>query len=326
MNRASLKNLLLLSVSLGLSLVMVEVVLRFAISVPVPRYPPVTSRPELYQEYAPYGYRLWPSRTATYLYPRTNPRLLTVVSNSAGFRDSRELQEPDHRSRILVAGDSFVFGEGVEEWERFSNVLEAMQPDWRVDNIGMTGFGPDLMLRALEEVGLWTVPNVVIFCIYTDDFRRVQPYYAGAGFKIPRFELKSHGLVTVSYPTPRIWDKLHCLQILRHLYWNRTNASYDLNAAIFDRFLELSKKYHFTPLIVFLPAQKDYSIDKERRTWLGQYAKRRASPFLDLTDKIHSVKTDSVFIPHNMHLNPSGHYIVAAELHRFLAEKVLRRR
>jgi hypothetical protein len=322
-DRAKLKNLLLLLASLGLSLVLVEGALRIAVSIPVPPYPPVTSRPELYQEFEPYGYRLWPSRTNTYLYPRKNPRQLTVVSNSAGFRDSRELHEPDHRTRILVVGDSFVFGEGVEERERFTNVLEIMEPGWRVDNLGMTGFGPDLMLRALEEIGLESSPNAVAFCIYTDDFRRVQPHYAGVGFKIPRFELKSHRLVTVSYPSPRMWDELHCVQMMRQLYWNRTNALYELNAAIFDRFLELSKKHGFTPLFIFLPAQKDYSIDKARRTWLRKYAEQHAAPFLDLTDKIHSVKTDSVFIPSNMHLNPSGHNLVAAELHRFLAGQIL---
>lgn len=93
----------------------------------------------LYQPYDPHGYRLWPSREKTYKYPRENPRLLSVVSNKNGFRSSREFDEPDDRKRILVVGDSFVFGEGVQENERFSNVLEIIRPDWRVDNLGMTG-------------------------------------------------------------------------------------------------------------------------------------------------------------------------------------------
>jgi len=93
----------------------------------------------LYQFYEPYGYRLKPSRIMEYFYPKVNPRKLNVTSNQDGFRSSRELDEPDSRLRILVLGDSFAFGEGVEEHERFSNVLEDLRPNWRVDNMGMTG-------------------------------------------------------------------------------------------------------------------------------------------------------------------------------------------
>lgn len=109
---------------------------------------------DLYQMYPPHGYRLWPSRKSQYSYPLHNPRELSMTSNSHGFREQRELDEEDNRVRIIVLGDSMVLGEGVEETERFTNILEALQQSWRIDNLGMTGFGPDLMLRTLEEVGL----------------------------------------------------------------------------------------------------------------------------------------------------------------------------
>lgn len=276
---------LLLFVSMGLSFVLGELVFRFAIKVPTPTYPPVPwHNPHLYQQFDLYGYRLWPSRTTTYLYPRNNPRKLTVVSNSDGFRSSREFDEPDERVRIVIVGDSFVFGEGVEEHERFTNILETIQPEWRLDNLGMTGYGPDLMLRALEVVGLDPIPDVVVFSIYTDDIRRVRPYYAGMGFKIPRFKLGSGQLVTVPYPKPDIWDHSYIFQTIRHIYWNYTDALFDLNAAILDRFLELSRIHGFRPVIIFLPGNSDTCNDKKRRAWLQQYSKRYDIPFLDLTN------------------------------------------
>ena len=180
---------MLLLAALGLSLFTGEVAIRMTGRFQAPGYPPMCIRPELYEQFDPYGYRLWPSRTAKYLYPAHNPRSLTVVSNRDGFRSSREFDEPDERMRVMVVGDSFVFGQGVEESERFTNILEIMQPTWRIDNLGMTGYGPDLMLRALEEVGLKSNPDVVVFSLYTDDFRRVRPHYAGIGFKISRFKL-----------------------------------------------------------------------------------------------------------------------------------------
>jgi hypothetical protein len=256
----------------------------------------------------------------TYRYPLHNPRHLNVVSDRYGFRNSRELDEPDERLRVMVVGDSFVFGEGVEEAERFTNVLESSQPAWRIDNLGMTGFGPDLMLRALEAVGLARQPDVVVFSMYTDDFRRVRRHYIGVGFATPRFVLQSGQLVTVPYPKPRPWERLRLYQILYRATWKYINTLWQLNEAILDRFLTLADVHTFTPVIIFLPGRGDTGGDKERRTWLQQYAKRHDTPFLDLTDPIHQAG-QKAFIPRNPHLNPYGHQIVAAELRRFLEKQ-----
>ncbi len=301
---------------------MSEVLLYF-LGVSIPVYPPKTSRPELYMEHQDYGYSLWPSRTVTYLYPKDNPRELTVTSNSDGFRSSREFHETDKRTRILVVGDSFVFGEGVEEKERFTNVMETLQPNWRVDSIGMTGYGPGLMLRALEKVGLKTNPDIVIFCMYTDDFRRVRPFYAGAGFEVPRFEIKSDLLETVPYPKPNFWDNLRLYQAINVLYWKYSGALYTLNGAILNRFLNHSAEYDYKPIIVFLPGQYDTENDIRRRTWLKEYAVSNKVVFADLTESILGAGRKNVFIKNNWHYNLLGHEITAKEIARLLSGEVL---
>jgi hypothetical protein len=315
-------NVMLLLAALGLSLLICEGMLRVIGQFQAPPYPPICTRPDLYQPFEPYGYRLWPSRTTTYFYPAHNPRSLTVVSNRDGFRSSRELDAPDERRRVMVVGDSFVFGEGVEESERFTNILETLQPTWRIDSLGMPGYGPDLMLRALEAVGLKSAPAVVVFSMYTDDFRRVHPQYAGVGFEIPRFKVEAGQLVTIPYPKPRLWDQLSLVVAMRHIYWAYTNTEFDLNAAILDRFRQLAELHAFVPAIIFLPGRADKAIDKARRAWLGQYAKRYTIPFWDLSEPIHRAGQQA-FIPRNWHLNPHGHRIVAVELKRFIAEQVL---
>jgi hypothetical protein len=319
-------NVMLLLAAVVVSLGICEAALRMTGRFQTPSYPPICTRPELYQPSALYGYRLWPSRTTTYLYPAHNPRSLTLVSNRDGFRSSREFDEPDERLRVMMVGDSFVFGEGVEESERFTNALEALQPSWRIDSLGMPGYGPDLMLRALEAVGLKAAPDVVVFSMYTDDFRRVHPQYAGAGFQIPRFKLESGQLVSVPYPTPSFWGRLSMVVAIRHMYWRYTNAEFDLNAAILDRFLKLTEWHAFLPAIIFLPGRADTAVDKARRAWLRQYAMRHALPFSDLTEPLHNTGREHVFITSNWHLNPHGHQIVATELRRFIAEQVLTRR
>lgn len=319
-------SVMLLLAALALSLFVCEIALRMTRRFPAPSYPPICARPELYQPFEAYGYRLWPSRTTTYLYPAYNPRNLTVISNRDGFRSSHEFDEPDARLRVMMVGDSFVFGEGVEESERFTNALEALQPSWRLDNLGMTGYGPDLMLRALEAVGLKSAPDVVVFSMYTDDFRRVHPQYAGVGFQIPRFKLESGQLVTIPYPKPHLWDHLSMVMAMRHIHRRYTNVEFDLNAVILDRFLKLTQVHSFLPAIIFLPGTADTATDKRRRAWLRQYAQRHATPFLDLTEPLHNIGREHVFITNNWHLNPYGHQIVATELRRFIAEQVLMKR
>ncbi len=323
--RPEIATLLLLVVSLLLSLLVGEIFFRVNGNVRTPPKPPLTTeRPEMYQEYQPYGYRLWPSRTMSYLYPENNPRKLQVISNSDGFRSQREIDEPDERIRIVVVGDSFVFGEGVEESERFTNTLETMQHEWRVDNLGMSGYGSGLMIRALENVGLDIQPDVVVFCMYSQDFPRVHPYYSGAGFEIPRFKLKSGRLATVPYPKYHFWNHSRLYHKILRSIWNHTNVEYDLNEAILNRFANLSKLHNFTPVIIFLPNRGDGHLDKQRRSWLREYCLRNKISYLDLTDRIHGAGSKNVFIKNNFHYNPKGHMVVAHELSNFLSMEVLK--
>lgn len=302
-----------------------EVVYRFTGRYRSPSNPIVCERPEFFQQFEPYGYRLWPSRSTQYIYPRNNPRKLSAVSNSDGFRSSREFVEADDRLRILVLGDSFVFGSGVEESERFTNCIEAMQPKWRVDSLGMTGYGPDLMLRALEEVGLRLNPDIVVLCMYTDDFRRVRPKYVGVGYKIPRFQLVSNQLVSIPYPKVRLWDYSGFFQGICHAYWRYTTAEFKLNRAILDCFLTLGEMHGFDVVVIFIPGTHDTKWDKLRRAWLLQYSREHSVPFLDLSDAIHTAAAKKeLYLPRNTHWNSEGHRIAATEIGRFLASDVIK--
>ena len=319
---ARLPELLLIVGSLVFVTLLGEIALRISGQYRPNPYPPQCIRPGLVEAYEPYGYRLIPSRRTTYSYPQDNPRTLSLISNRDGFRASRELDERDARPRVLILGDSFVFGDGVEESERFTNVLETLKPSWRIDNLGMVGYGPDLMLRALEVVGLKLKPALVVFCMYTDDFRRVRPEYAGTGFLIPRYKLESGRLVSTPYPKPYFWDRLSISVAANKILWNYTNWQWDLNQAILDRFEQLADQQPFQKAIIFLPGTDDTRADQERRSWLRQYASRHATPFLDLSDAIHKMGKQ-VFIKDNPHLNPAGHQVLARELDRFLSERVL---
>lgn len=276
-----------------------------------------------YVEHPKFGYSLRPNLSTHYEYPRQNPRRLSLVSNSDGFRSHREFDAPDGRRRVVVVGDSFVFGQGVEREERFTDVVEANRPTWRVDNLGMTGFGPDLMLMALREIGPKTDADAMILCVYTDDFRRVNPHYAGVGFKIPRFYLSSAGLRTMSYPRQWVGDRSYVIAAARNAWWRLADYEMRLNGEIIEAILDLAEEYGMRQGIVFLPGQADLPVDQARRAWLRRLAEKRNVPYLDMTASIHTQGEDA-FIADNWHLSPLGHRVVAAELEHFIEAKLFK--
>jgi len=311
-----LRSLALLLVSASLAFGAAEVALRYWDPEWRIFFPPICFRPDLFQQ-VPWGYRLRPSRVFEHRYPPKGPNVIKVVSNSDGFRGARELDDSDPRERVVVLGDSLVFGEGVDESERFTDVMERESPDRRIDNLGMIGYGPDLMLRAFEAVGMWARPDMVVVCIYTDDLRRVAPYYAGVGFPIPRFVLRDGQLTTIDYPEPHLWDRTRFFQGILYLYWRYTPATFDLNEAILDRFVDRSHRGPFQLAIVFVPGIRDFSDDRRRR-WLSAYAVRRAVPYLDLTDALHDGGDTALYLPNDTHWNAEGHRVVASQVGEFI--------
>jgi hypothetical protein len=317
--RSRTVNILLVAGSVLVALVAIEAALRFANLYPPPDDPIKPGQPELFQPDPVLGYRLQPSRTTTYEYPRGSGRQLTVAANSDGFRSDREFSGgADDRRRILVVGDSFVFGLGVAAQERITEQLEALEPAWRVDNLGMTGWGVDLMIRAIEQVGPKPRPDVVVLAVYTDDFRRLLPYYAGAGYAIPKYELAGSKLVTVPYPYPADWERLRLVQWLYQANWNRDRNRFDLHAALLDRFLTLAETRGFRPVIAFLPGREDTEEDQARRAFLRQWSARHVIPFVDLTAAVQRAGVDSVYLAGNWHWNAAGHRLAAVELRQLL--------
>jgi hypothetical protein len=202
--------------------------------------------------------------------------------------------------------------------------MERTSPDWGIENLGMIGYGPDLMLRAFEAIGRRLSPEVVLVAIYTDDVRRVARYYSGVGFPIPRFVLQDGHLVTIAYPEPHIWERTRFFQGILYAYWRYTPATFRLNEAILDRFRELSASGSFELGIVFLPGRQDNGDDRKRREWLADYASVRRVPYLDLTEALQNAGGERLYITNDTHWNSRGHEVVAQQLVEFIRRDMLR--
>ena len=90
--------------------------------------------------------------------------------NSLGFRERQVGPKDPNRYRIAVIGDSFSWGQGLQERERFSNLLDQrLSPGAEVLNFGMPGH---TMPEHLDELGpvLRLGADFVLLQLYINNF------------------------------------------------------------------------------------------------------------------------------------------------------------
>lgn len=132
-----------------------------------------------------------------------------VEINEAGFRDpERHLEAAPGVRRIALLGDSVSWGWGVDNGERFSDLLERdLGPDVEVLNFAVPGYGTDQQYWLFEEEVLSYHPDLVLVCFVLNDVfeaSRVESYEMAK----PRFELGASGQWVVEnrpVPSPGFW-------------------------------------------------------------------------------------------------------------------------
>lgn len=144
---------------------------------------------------------------------RGGPDRGLVRINVQGFRGPNLVRSPSRDTRrILVLGDSFGFGVGVDEPHLVSSRLaELVNADKeltggaRVDvlNLSVSGYSTDQELLTYEEQGALLDPDVVILLMCDNDFDgNLEDFMYGRYYK-PRFEIEGGGVRLVGTPVPR---------------------------------------------------------------------------------------------------------------------------
>ncbi len=89
--------------------------------------------------------------------------------NNVGFRD-RDVPPKSDKYRIAVVGDSFTWGQGVEEKDRFSDLIEqALGTGYEVFNFGRPGDNMPEHLDVLAQA-LAIQPDFVLLQLYINDW------------------------------------------------------------------------------------------------------------------------------------------------------------
>lgn len=113
--------------------------------------------------------------------PNTNLRFVrsewdtTISVNEIGLRDDPLIDKTKTKLRILMLGDSYTWGFGVENHETFSQVLEKKfkQNGYDIDviNAGVVSYSPILEYLFVRERGLSLDPDIIILNLDLTDLR-----------------------------------------------------------------------------------------------------------------------------------------------------------
>ena len=98
----------------------------------------------------------------------------TFNTDEHGFRN-RPPWPP--AAEIVVAGDSMVFGYGVDDAQAWTNRLSERLPVSRIVNLGLIGGAPQQYLRAFESFGVALKPKLFIFGLFPgNDFNDTEQF------------------------------------------------------------------------------------------------------------------------------------------------------
>ena len=143
------------------------------------------------------GWRNIPNWKAT-----SHGRRLTI--NSFGLRDREyTLEKPAGVSRLLVLGDSYAWGYGVQDDEIFTEVMEDRLTDknWQVVNTGVSGWGTDQEYLFLTNEGFDYHPDVVLllFFVFNDPINNINSMQYGLSKPV----FSNLDLTLANTPVPR---------------------------------------------------------------------------------------------------------------------------
>jgi hypothetical protein len=216
-----------------------------------------------------------------------------VNTNAHGLRGVAEhaYAKPPGRQRILVLGDSFTFGDEVNDDETYCADLARMLPAAEILNLGVHGYGHDQMLLYLQEEGVRYAPDVVLLGFVEYDFER--NLLSFRDYAKPRFVLTDATLILTNTPVPTFdavlaaepyrLKSLDLFTILYHeLMWDagidRRRAE-TVTAAILDEIVRIATGIGARPVLVYMPVIDEMGLPPDMpargERWLLDYCRTR---------------------------------------------------
>jgi hypothetical protein len=285
---------------------------------------------------------------------------VSLRTNHQRFRNDADVQKavPSGKRRLIVSGDSFAFGFGVDNDHAWSQRLASLDGNLEVVNMGQGGYGFDQAYLWYKRDGARLDHQAHLIAFIDEDFDRMQyDTFVGYGKPVLDVDPSDHSaLVVRNVPVPPVpyavrWPALDALRSLRTVdllgrlqraIRPRQTVSFTSSwtAAKMDDVLRLIledlKRMNDAhgSRVVLVRFVRRMEIRAERPAppveMLARHARAMDIPFIDLAPDFQSLadqEIDGLFIKEGQvdylgaagHLNEKGNEFVARRLHEKLA-------
>jgi hypothetical protein len=279
----------------------------------------------------------------------------TVVRiNENGLRDRPHAYERQKGTeRILVLGDSFAWGYGVEESERFSQLLEKSL-EVEVINAGVSGYSTDQELLWYRDEGIKYETDLVVLVLTGNDVGDNDHLLVNTIYYKPKFVLEDSQLVLKGYPVPKTSPQGRFIYSLsqrsalayflvqryfdvRSLYGKfRANTDspgpsasaagtptepFKLTIALIDQMRELAESKHAKFMIVSTDRWWNYPGEEIYKDFVTTM---QNEGFLVLdVESLPGFDPKAMLIPGDGHWNQAGHAFVTEQIRDFIEQNQL---
>lgn len=305
----------------------------------IPQWAPVTSeRTRFWQFDNLLGWSQIPQQKAVFQHPDFSTR---VEINSFGLRDREYAIERNEKKRMLVLGDSYGWGFGVNNNEIFTELLEEKHPDWEIINASVSGYGTVQQYLYLAQRGILLKPDVVLLLFNDNDFQDnvgLTEYWYNkpvVGMSDNNYEITGVPVLPQSLRQRLDVYFLGNFYLVRGLYLylqipvnlltgffnppqgNPAARMDSITATVYvlGKIIELNQAEQIQTVIVQTP------LSDIKNQAVEQQCTRFAISCLHLRDVFKVGKKAEWHFEHDRHWNPTGHRMAAEAVDKFLAKQ-----
>ncbi|HFB99239.1 MAG TPA: hypothetical protein ENJ53_00405 [Phaeodactylibacter sp.] len=257
-----------------------------------------------------------------------------VFLNQYGFRDKNDLKDSRKRDAVIL-GDSFCFGNGVEEEKRFGNVLQKMMSDsFNVYNIGIPSchfLNYKSNLEYAKKLGLQTQKMILGVCMENDlkEYDKMKLDKESVWRNIKKWFNNNSALYAF------VGQKIHSSEVIENILSglglmndHTLPSMYAVSDAAIkssaDELEKITKDYD--ALIVIIPSrlvwiEKHQAKANEIHQKFIQKLKDKSLKVLDMKSVFDSVSQhplEDFHFEHDGHWNTKGHQLVAKAIYEQL--------
>jgi hypothetical protein len=286
---------------------------------------------------------------------------ISLRTNHQRFRNDADVQKavPAGKRRLIVSGDSFAFGFGVDNDHTWSQRLASLDGNLEVINMGQGGYGFDQAYLWYKRDGAALDHQTHVMAFIDEDFDRMQyDTFVGYGKPVLDVDLDHGALVVRNVPVPPVpyairWPGLHLdnlrslrtvdlLGRLQRAIWPRTPTSFTstwtdakmdhILRLILEDLKRMNDAHGSRLVLVHFVRRMEIRADRQAPPveTLARHARAMDIPFIDLAPDFQALsdqEIDGLFIKEGQvdylgaagHLNVPGNEFVATRLHEKLA-------